>query len=381
MCAEAGMEPPKVLYLPDGQYLLTQKTGDRTVTVGTAMNEMTFEGIFAESISALASDNITQTDRHRLRILERQHPELAGLSNASVVTNSLRQLLLGDGLGMLFVEVTAKCNERCIHCYADSSPERNEFLTLDEIKLALNQARELGRPNVQFTGGDPLIHKDLVPAVAHAAGLDFQGIEIYTNGLLLSDALLTMLAPYQPRMSFSVYADSAKVHDAITRVPGSWKRTIDAMRRTMAAGLQVRAGVVLMPENMECAGRMSNFLESELGMDARDVHFDPIKQTGRGRFMDDDTGIMVAPSHAPMSGPQRRGKLCISADGNVYPCIFARHVRLGNIRAHTLEEILSGLDHRQAAPPSSKRWQMCQKQLSCTDCQIIAYVIGENTRE
>jgi len=277
---------------------------------------------------------------------------------------------------MLFVELTSRCNERCIHCYAESSPEENDFLSSEEVCRTLDVCRTLGRPFVQFTGGDPLIHRDLLKIVAHAHALDFACIEIYTNGLLLTDKLLAALVPYKPRLSFSIYADSAEVHDAITRLPGSWLRTLEAMQRALKAGFEIRAGIVLMPENLECAERMHAFLDRRLGLAASSIHFDAVNRVGRGQLMSLAEKIEIVPSHAPSSGPERAGKLCLAANGDLYPCIFARHLQLGNIRTQSLQEILADLDRRKPASPSAERWNLCSDRLSCGDCRIVAYTIG-----
>ena len=46
------------------------------------------------------------------------------------------RLLLGDGLDLLFIELTAQCNERCLHCYAEAEPARAEEIHgyLDEAE-------------------------------------------------------------------------------------------------------------------------------------------------------------------------------------------------------------------------------------------------------
>jgi len=376
-----GTPPPVALFLPDHRTLLLHRLGDDALSLHGTGQHVRMEGSIARSLLSLTQGSPDAADRKRLKALERRHAWLEGLSRATTVPpQGMARMLLRSELGMLFVEVTARCNERCIHCYADSDPERDEFLSLEEITSALDQARELGRAFVQFTGGDPLIHPQLVEAVAHAASLDFAGMEIYTNGLLLSESLLQRLAPHRPRLSFSVYADTADIHDAITRLPGSWRRTLDAMRRAMLAGFEVRAGIVLMPENMDRAEHMASFLENELGLDAGNIRFDPVKQAGRGRFMDDVRQVLISPG-AHSSNTPARGKLCISATGDVYPCIFARHNRLGNIRKQSLADIMAALEHRPPAAPSPGRWQRCQQSLSCGDCQMIAYIIGETDHD
>ena len=79
------------------------------------------------------------------------------------------------------------------------------------------------------------------------------------------------------------------------------------------------------------------------------------------------------------TGPQ--GKLCIAADGHVYPCIFARQTPLGNIRTHRLDAIVKELDERRPATPSAKRWTFCRHSLSCLDCQMHVYALGTECLE
>jgi len=367
---------PVVLHLPEYRAILVHQISNHETELQSDGHHARVSGIFADSLNLLIAGKSKKQDIQRLEILEKQHAWLHDLSQASTNTQTLQPLFLGESLGMLFVEMTDQCNERCIHCYASSSPDCHDFLSLDEIKHCLDSARNMGRPFVQFTGGDPLIHKDLVDAVAYASKLDFQGIEVYTNGLLLSETLLNKLAPYQPRISFSLYADCAEIHDAITQLPGSWKKTLTAMKRAKNMGFDIRAGIALMPENIACLDRMTPFLEKEVGLDAKHVRFDPVKQTGRGKFMDDAKQILIAPSHAPKTGNLRRGKLCIAANANVYPCVFSRKISLGNIRKQPLANIIKQLNERKTATPSAERWKSCSESLSCGDCQMIAYALG-----
>jgi len=367
---------PIVLQLTQHRYILVFYTDTGQLKLQADGHYVYISGIFVESLHALIAGTAQTHDRQRLQLLAKQHDWLEGLSHASTQKKALKPLLLSDSLGMLFIEMTDQCNERCIHCYASSSPDCHHFLSLDEIKHSLDYARTIGRPFVQFTGGDPLIHNDLLAAIKHAAQLDFQGIEIYTNGLLLSESLLQKLKPYQPRISFSLYADNAETHDTITQSPGSWKKTLAAMRRAKSMGLDIRAGIALMPKNIESLDRMIPFLEKEVGLDAAHVRFDPVKQTGRGKFMHAAKQILIAPSHTSNIADGRRGKLCIAANGNVYPCVFSRKISLGNIRQQSLPQIIDQLASREPASPSSERWQSCRESLSCGDCQMIAYALG-----
>jgi len=335
---------------------------------------------FADSIIRLVTETTTEEDKKRISFIEKQYPQLEGIT-AFKTSTELSGLLKGDALGMLFVELTSQCNESCIHCYAESSPERSESLSFDDIRAGLNQARGLGRAFVQFTGGDPLIHPQLVDAVAHAHSLDFAGIEIYTNGILLSDKLLEKLQPFSPNIAFSLYSHDAATHDAITALPGSFQRTTDAIRRAKAAGFGVRIGVILMQENAGQAVETRDYIINRLEIDEADIRFDPVKKTGRGIDVESSEGITFSAAHLPerkkVAG--RNGKLCIASDGTIYPCIFSRQNPLGNIRHNSLQEMMDRLNRQAVAKPSTSRWQSCKERLSCTDCQMIAYALGEES--
>src|SRR6187399_1413151 len=70
-----------------------------------------------------------------------------------------RTLLGRTGWEILFLELTGQCNERCRHCYAESSPEQKQQLSWAEIEAVIQAARALGVRRLQLTGGDPLVSR------------------------------------------------------------------------------------------------------------------------------------------------------------------------------------------------------------------------------
>ncbi|MDQ7001787.1 MAG: radical SAM protein [Ghiorsea sp.] len=395
---------PHYIFLAQGQFVrCISDIENQSVTLIHAFDEqkkLVLNGSFAVGlIQLLKSPNAPASAM--LKIIEQQHDWLAGLSQASLTPPSFQQLVIGDELGLLFLEITDQCNEQCIHCYASSSPACSDFLSLSEIKSILDQASSLGTPFVQFTGGDPLIHRHLIEAVAHAHGLGFSGMEIYTNGLLLNEALLAQLLPFQPQLAFSLYSPDQAVHDGITQVKGSFKKTVAAIHRAQDMAFKVRIGMAVMQQNAGHEQAMLDFASQEFYLDKSHVRFDPVHETGRGQNLSTkDISLMPSQnSHMPETKQQsahhqvvqtdkvplssatnntgRKGKLAVCANGDVSPCIFNRAHKLGNIRRQSLLEILSqqGLDVGNA-DPSIERWNNCQHQLSCGDCQMVAYTLG-----
>jgi len=381
---------PYPLYLSHGGIVLCHRIeGGFRLAHCNSGQSVELHGSFAHRMQMFLSG---ETDSIGLATLTRHYPWLAELEHAKTRTPASR-ILLGNGLGMLFIELTDRCNEHCIHCYAESSPECSEQLDLNEIRHVLEDAHAFGNPAVQFTGGDPLIHPDIVDAVATARDLRYKTLEIYTNGLALSDAVLKRLLPYQPNFAFSVYSHDATVHDRITQVPGSLSRTMTAIRRAQDSGLVVRIGIILMAENKGQETDTIRFLQDELLLETGQIGIDVVRSTGRGQFMQDyqpDLTGLHGFGHRPDmpndSTPKtassehsirHRGKLCVSASGNVYPCIFSRQTKLGNIHEQPLEAIMQTLEQRILHQPSQQHWQQCQQSLSCSDCQAIAYALGE----
>ena len=351
----------------------------------TGGSSVFLSGQFATSLSALLKGRISNPQKILLEQASRPHPWLHGLPSATTSPKPVSSLLLGDGLGMLFIELTSKCNERCLHCYAESGPDRNDILSFEEVRDVLKQARQLGHPTLQFTGGDPLIHPDLVELVKEARHLEYQDIEIYTNGLLLNYQLLRNLLPYTPRFAFSLYSHDAATHDHITRTPGSFGRTLSAIERVKKAGLHARVGVTVMAENQGHEQDIADFVKAELGIAAEKINFDTVKTVGRGsetgsvpplKFGRGNPGHVSRRHKGDTRVIRRQGKLAIAANGDVYPCIFARRTLLGNIRKRHLTEIMQVLDGRSLPKPSSTRWRRCRHSLSCRDCQIVSYILG-----
>jgi len=380
---------PYLLVLPNGELIsVLIHPNHKTVLQQYAGNcQIEVSGSFSEDIRTLFNTSSQHTSRNRLRLLEKQYVWLSGLSEAKPRISDGHDLLLGKQLGMLFVELTSRCNERCVHCYADSAPERNDFLSVKEVKEVLKEARLLGKANVQFTGGDPLIHPDLLEILDFASSLDFASLELYTNGLLLSDELLQRISKYKPKFAFSMYSHLPETHDLITRVSGSHKRTCAAIQRAQQAGLAVRVSVIRMLENQGQEEPTFQFLQS-LGLEAEQINFHLNRDIGRGMaFVPKPDHVTVAEQkHAnsqtiekDTAQRERLGKLCISANGDIYPCVFSRHTSLGNIRESNLLESMNALRTRSFSTPSAQRWKSCQDELSCGDCQMVTYMLGEET--
>jgi AdoMet-dependent heme synthase len=157
-----------------------------------------------------------------------------------------RALELGIPLGV-HLDVTYRCNERCVHCYLDHDDHGE--LTTDEMKDVLDQLADAGTFFLTLSGGEVLMRRDFFQILEHARKLQFN-VRIKTNGVMIHETeAKRMRALGVEQVQISVYSHRPAVHDAITKLPGSLKRSVDAIRFIKSQGLKVTVANVLMNGN------------------------------------------------------------------------------------------------------------------------------------
>ena len=145
------------------------------------------------------------------------------------------------------LDLTYRCNERCIHCYLDHD-DHGEMNTA-EIKGLLDQMADAGVFFLTISGGEIMMRKDFFEILEHAHARTFS-IKLKTNGVLIRKKEAERIrALGVESVQISVYSHRAEVHDAITKMPGSFRQTIEAVRLLRTVGLHVTMANVLMVQN------------------------------------------------------------------------------------------------------------------------------------
>jgi AdoMet-dependent heme synthase len=145
------------------------------------------------------------------------------------------------------LDLTYRCNERCVHCYLDH--EDHGEMTTTEIRDLLDQLAEAGVFFLILSGGEIFMRKDLFEIVEHARKLMF-AVKLKTNAVMVRKARAERIAALGVEsVQISVYSHRAEVHDAITKLPGSFRRTIEGARLLKASGVRVSLANVLMKHN------------------------------------------------------------------------------------------------------------------------------------
>ena len=114
---------------------------------------------------------------------------------------------------LLYLEVTHRCNLKCISCYTNAGVEKQNSLTLDELKSVVKQAKEMGARAVSLSGsGEPLLYKDLFVLIDYIRQLEMTVI-IFTNGTILDKEIADFLISRKVVVYFKLYSLDPVVFD------------------------------------------------------------------------------------------------------------------------------------------------------------------------
>jgi AdoMet-dependent heme synthase len=166
--------------------------------------------------------------------------------------NRLAQEMAGKALKLniplsVHLDLTYRCNERCVHCYLDHN--NHGEMTTEEIRDLLDQMADSGVFYLTISGGEILMRRDFFEILEHARFRTFC-IKLKTNGVLIRKREADRIkALGVESVQISIYSHRGEVHDAITKMPGSFRQSIEAVRLLRAHGLHVVMANVLMRQN------------------------------------------------------------------------------------------------------------------------------------
>ncbi len=297
-----------------------------------------------------------------------------------------------EELDFLWFEITGRCNLKCLHCYGEAGGRGKDDLSTEEIEGIIRQSHEAGCRRIQLTGGEPLLREDLPRIIRLCRDLGFEFIEVYTNGTRLTDEMVSLFKKHEVQVAVSFYSWRPETHDRITAHQGSWKQTVRALEMLVQAEVPVRAGIVSLALNQGDLEETFDFLR-RMGV-TEELHADPVRPTGRGKentLMPDEKCEMneqfqwiqdMLPSGqgcgecGKNDGNCWRGKLAITCEGEVIPCIFARALVLGSVRDHPLSSLIASDRLQRIWGITLDEVEVCRDcefRRFCSDCRALPY--------
>ncbi|MDP2939182.1 MAG: radical SAM protein [Candidatus Omnitrophota bacterium] len=250
-------------------------------------------------------------------------------------------------------ELTNRCNLDCLHCLRDRRTD-NELST-EEIKDIFLQLRKENCFNLTFTGGEAFLRKDLFEILHFAKKLEF-AISVYSNGTLLNEKDIKLLKKLNlAAVQISLYGATKEVHDSITRVRGSFDKTMSAIR--LLKKHKVPFSIVTMAFNRNFSELRQ--IRKMAKQNKWDILFDFViypalqgdnsplclrttsEQLGLAfkyklsSWREDRVGMF---KKAPPIGFKSLSGLHLSSAGKVYPSVLLR-IEIGDLRKDTFHNI------------------------------------------
>ena len=160
-----------------------------------------------------------------------------------------------DGFGRrieyLRISVTDKCNLRCVYCMPLEGLEwlkRNDLLTYEEIAEVVRVLARMGLRRVRFTGGEPLVRKDLADLVRMVKAVPgIEDLSLSTNAVLLDEQADELRAAGINRVNISLDSLRPERVDAIARRPDSYGRIMAGLEAAERVGFTpIKVNTVLI---------------------------------------------------------------------------------------------------------------------------------------
>lgn len=274
------------------------------------------------------------------------------------------------------VEVTRKCNCRCIHCYL---PRLSQQWSYHGFKVLLSSLYEAGALFLNLTGGELFLLPDIWKML-EAAIDDDMALSLFTNGTLLdADDCRRLCRMPLDYINISVYGSTAATHDSITRLNGSFKKTTKTINMLNEHGANVSAKYILMQQNVsELRKFITNCKRNELQYTINYFLYSPLDgscNANRLRLHTDElVGLIKEGLISPPKGKScaaGRMKCRIGCDGSIYPCELLP-ISQGNVISEGFLNVWNRM--RDYNIPSIHSCIKCQFNDNCYLCPGAAYM-------
>ena len=156
----------------------------------------------------------------------------------------------GRTFNYLRLALNEQCNLRCIYCMPEEGinfRSEDKLLTTKEIIRLIKTISKMGVSKIRFTGGEPLLRKDLLKLVQFAKEVPgIESVHLTTNGLLLSKHIQELERAGLSGINISLDTLNSEKFKIITRRDGL-NLVLNSLNKAMQSSIQsIKLNVVAM---------------------------------------------------------------------------------------------------------------------------------------
>jgi len=302
------------------------------------------------------------------------------------------------------IELTSKCNERCIHCYIPHEMKTDE-IEPNLFYSILEQCKEMKVLDLSLSGGEPLLHKNFCEFLKKSKELDFS-VTVLSNLTLLNDDIIAeMKANRLSGVQVSLYSMKPEIHDEITQIKGSFKKTKKAILKLIENNIPLQVSCPTMKQNKDCYIDVMKWVNDVLkGADGYKVRigtdfimmakYDRTVQNLENRLSLVETEKLIQniiendPLYKdinPIVDEKRdisndvlcnvcNSSICITANGDIYPCPGWQKYIVENVKETPLQEIWDNSEKvkylRELRMKDFPKCLECEDRVYCKICMV-----------
>ena len=299
----------------------------------------------------------------------------------------------------LHIEITSKCNERCVHCYIPHDNKTNDI----EPSLfydVLEQCKNMRLLHLTLSGGEPMLHKSFCDFLKKCNEYNFS-VNVLSNLTLLNDEIIKeMRANPLLGVQVSLYSMNPNIHDEITQTKGSFEKTKNAILKLIENDIPLQISCPIMKQNKNCYDDVKNWAKkhnvhvgddyiiiarynhttqnlncrlsiSEVEEVINDIavndirYFEQMEKEAEKKKDISSNDFICSVCHS---------SICISDNGSVYPCAGWQDYIVGNIKETSLEDIWNNAEKikylRSLRRKDFYKCIQCPDQEFCTMCMV-----------
>jgi len=161
------------------------------------------------------------------------------------------------------IDLTYRCNNNCRHCWIRIPANSNkikEELSFNEIKKIVEEAKQLGCRRWDISGGEPMLRPDFAEIFDYVTR-NSSYYFLNTNGTFITPKIAKLMTR-EGINNIALYGATAKVHDYITRNPGSFEKTMRGISYLKEANAKFFVSIVPMKDNFHQFLKMRKLAQS-----------------------------------------------------------------------------------------------------------------------
>ena len=181
---------------------------------------------------------------------------------------------------VVILNITKRCNLKCVHCYAGSNVSAAEReLSTGEWLSVLDDLAKFGCPVVLLSGGEPLLQPDIIRLAKHAVSSGMRAV-ISSNGTLITQEKAEELATAGLSYVGISLDGGREIHDRFRTVDGAYDRALEGIRNARDAGIKTGIRFTMTRRNVADLPHVMKTLEEE---NIPRICFYHLVYTGRGK--------------------------------------------------------------------------------------------------